>query len=1107
MERTLIFMTNTFSKLACSLVLAATCFSGAASYAQSTTQGAIAGTVFDATGAVVGNAAVTIHNNGTNAEITMRSDSSGFYKAPELAPGSYTVTITAPGFQQVRSANVTVQVNLLTQFDTHLTTGSETTTVEVTATTPVLDFESPTYGGHLSNTEIESMPINNRRWSTLALLTPGATIDTNGFGLINFRAISPLLNNVEIDGADDNQAFFSEERGRTRAGYSTAQSMIQEFQVNSGVYSAEFGRAVGGVINSVTKQGGNKLHGEAYFYNRKSSRSAFTPGSTITTYNSATSQYVTTPYKPSDNRNQFGFELSGPIIKDRLFFSYAFDMFRRNFPGTAKASTPTSFFAAPNAATVSLLASRLGTTTANATNLYNSQLQALLTDLGPVPRFGDQEINTPKLDFQINQRNHVSVLYHRLRWDSPGGVQTQGTNNYAIDTFGTDFVKLDYGLAQWTSEITPKLTNELRYQYGRELNYEGQQSYSAYTRQYLTAANGNVPEVNLNQSVGFYLGSPYYSYRVAYPDERKWQIGDTANFVLGTHSIRFGEDIVHNHDLQNNLYESNGFYTYSSTVNYISDLLSGGKGTCDSGGSATGNFPCYSSFAQSFGQPILSLSTLDMGFFVQDDWKVTPRLTLNLGARYDYERLPAPFAPNPAVPQTTTTPSDKNNISPRVGLAWDPYGLGKTTVHAGYGIYYGRIVNATLLNALENTGAGVAGSSPTSQAAYSFSSTTAGAPLLPNIASTIPPAGSIGPGIEYLDPHIQNPYTHQFDLAVQQDLGRSTILSVSYIGALGRELPNYLNVNLNPASTYTVNYTVAAGTDGTCGPVTCGTVFPVKVYANRLQTGTSASTYNYSPLPNPAYNGITDVISNLNSSFHGLTVEVQHRAGKLLSFDANYTWSHALDFNQTTATSFTAGNNNWFDPFGNPRANYGNSLLNVPHRVVAWGIINVPGRSSRDGFSYLTNGWSLKPIVQSQTGFPYSILVNGTTPNQCSVAGCLEAAGSYLAGTGVSYIPALGRNTRHYPNVAIVDLRAQKDFTFGERYNLQLIGEAFNLWNHQNVTGVNTTAYTLTNTIGTTAAATSSRLVYNPSFGSITSANSNYALGPRQIQVSARLVF
>jgi hypothetical protein len=286
-------------------------------------------------------------------------------------------------------------------------------------------------------------------------------------------------------------------------------------------------------------------------------------------------------------------------------------------------------------------------------------------------------------------------------------------------------------------------------------------------------------------------------------------------------------------------------------------------------------------------------------------------------------------------------------------------------------------------------------------------------------------------------------------------------------------------------------------------------VIPVKVYANRLQTGTTASTFDYSPLLTPAYNGVTAVVSNLNSSYHAMTVELQNRQNKYLSFDVNYTWSHAMDFNQSIATSFTAGSNNWFDPYSNARANYGNSLLNTPHRVVGWALINVPGVRPSSPFSYVANGWTLKPLLQYNTGLPYSILTTGNAPNQCSVAGCLISNGGDLAGTNLSsaYIPALGRNTRTYPGTVVNDLRLEKDFAIKTKYNVQLIGEAFNLPNHRNITGINTTAYTITSSVGATAATTTSNLVYSPSFGSVTSANSNTPYQPRQIQIAARLVF
>ncbi len=177
--------------------------------------------------------------------------------------------------------------------------------VEVTAETPALNFTSPDFASNLDAKTIDSLPVNGRRWSDLTLLTPGVVSDGNGFGLLSFRGISPLLNNIEIDGADDNQAFYSEESGRTREGYSTSQAAVREFQVNSGVYSAEYGRAAGGVVNSITKSGTNDLHGQLYFYDRDNNWGATNPFTTNTTLNSAGS-FVTAPYKPKDWRKEWG---------------------------------------------------------------------------------------------------------------------------------------------------------------------------------------------------------------------------------------------------------------------------------------------------------------------------------------------------------------------------------------------------------------------------------------------------------------------------------------------------------------------------------------------------------------------------------------------------------------------------------------------------------------------------------------------------------------------------------------------------------------------------------------------------------------------------------
>jgi len=468
---------------------------------------------------------------------------------------------------------------------------------------------------------------------------------------------------------------------------------------------------------------------------------------------------------------------------------------------------------------------------------------------------------------------------------------------------------------------------------------------------------------------------------------------------------------------------------------------------------------------------------------------------LNLGVRYDYESLPQPFSQvaNTALPQTANRPSDKNNFAPRVGFAWDPFAMGKTVLRGGFGLYYGRVPNNYVLGAYSNTG------SLAATTLASYLPTQGGAPLLPNVPTS---AASGTASVQFFAPNFQNPYTEQFDLALQQELGFKNVISISYIGALGRELPNYINVNLDPTKTYKVTYTIAPGTNGSCGPLACGTQYTVNTYAGKqcsTAAGATGCGTTTNILVNPLYSAITESFSNINSNFHGLTVDLTNRSNKWVQFDANYTWSHALDFSQNASTS--PGTNNWIDPFGNQRLNYGNSSQNVRNRAVGWMNLNVPGLKGNGPLTYLTNGWSLKPYVQVQNGLPYSLLTSGTTPQQCATPGCLVAAGSGVTGTSATaYLPFYGRNTLQYPRTIEIDMRAQKAFKVMEKYNFEMFAEAFNLANHQNVTGVNTGGYAITGVGAGT-------LTYQANFGQTATANTNYAYGPRVIQIGGRLTF
>ncbi|HEY5213813.1 MAG TPA: TonB-dependent receptor [Acidobacteriaceae bacterium] len=1112
-------MNQNFKRLLMAAVFSA---SAVVMSAQSSTQGAISGTVEDVTNAIVPGASVTIINNGTNATQHLTADGRGYFNAPLLEPGLYKVTVVSPGFGQYEVNPVTVQVGQVTSLMPHLKVGAENQTVQVSAETPVLNFESPDFTSNLNKKALDDIPVNNRRWSSLALTTPGVVSDSNGFGLVSVRGISPILNNVLIDGADDNQAYYAEERGRTREAYSTSASAVREFAVNTGVYSAEYGRAAGAVINSVTTSGTNQLHGSIYFFDRESKWNAYNEHSKITTLDPTTNKYTAQPLKPEDLRKIYGFTVGGALIKDKLFWIYTFDQHHRTFPGVAVPSNPSTFYSLPNATLpagatcantgngylagdtnsideqVCLLAARQGISYAQAATDWGNGISSLNTDMGTVPRFGDQEINTPKVDWQVTPKEHLSVLFHRLRWDSPGGVQTSATTDYGLDTWGNDFVKLDYGLAKLTSLLTSSISNELLYQYSRELDDETQQPYSAYTKANLVGTGGNVPEVALDTSVFANIGSPYYSYRLALPDERKWQVGDVLHYSRGNHSFTFGGDALHNNDLINNTYESNGFYSYSYLGNYFNDQLNKAAGSASSCGTQTGqnptsatqagwkgNLACYGSFTRGFGNPVFAVGTLDYSMFAQDNWKLTPRLTLELGLRYDDELLPA------AVPNLTAAaanftpyaqlqnhPNDKNNVGIRAGFAYDVYGGGQTVLRGGYGLFYGRINNGNLATVRLNTG------SPNGQYTTLFKPSYAGAPTLPNIVST---GSAPTPSSYYLASNLQSPQVHEFDLVLQQQMGRGTVFSVSYLGALGRELPNFLDLNLDPTTEVTETIKLVAGANGSLGPAAkLGSTFQVPTftkYGNAALFGSAAA----------GFQNITQMTSNVNSSYHAFVAEIQNRTIHNLQFDFNYTWSHALDYSQNGTTTTSA--NTWYNPYGDARVNYGNSSYNVPDRFVGYALYTLPGLNTGNWYKYLTNGWSVDTSFQMQSGLPYTAAVSGYA-GQGLVSDWNGSGGSAV-------IPGIGVNTYETPRKVVDDIRLEKEFTIRDRYHVQFFANMFNIANHQNIDGIGTTAYKLG---GSGLAGTAT--YQSPTFQVPTSSNnSGFLYTPRQIEIATRINF
>lgn len=1043
--------------------------------AQSTTFGAVGGTVTDQSGAVVPNAKIEVRDNARNTSTNATSDEAGRFRVINLDPGTYQVQVTAAGFGDFK-ANVVVEVGRVTGIEARMNVSGKGETVEVTSDAPVVNTEQPDFSSNINQTSINELPINGRRWSNFALLTPGATPDGN-FGLISFRGISGLLNNNTVDGGDNNQAFFAEERGRTRISYVISQSAIREFQVNTSNFSAEYGRSAGGVVNAVTKSGSNNLHGSAFWYIRDNELGATNPFSFLNGV----------PIKPEDRRQQWGGAIGGPIVKDKLFFFFSYDQQKRNFPGLALPSS-TTFLSPFSASEIATMNARGLTATQQADGL--TYLNSLT---GVVARKGDQTLFLPKIDWKINDNNTFALSYNRLRWNSPAGVQTQPVVTRGIASFGNDGVKVDSITGKVTSLITSKLSNEFRFQYGRDFEFQSSQAPAAGEP---TTGPGGLPPSVFAGSGGFTFGKPNFLDRKKYPLETRIQVADSLAYSRGKHLWKFGLDINHVNDVLDNLFQEGGVYSFNNRVDFISDLSGAVAGVprCRTAATATppnAPIPCWSSFNQGFGPTAFEFATVDYNFFIQDDWRIHPRLTLNLGLRYEYTTLPPPQIPNPLLTASSVFPNDRNNIGPRLGFAWDVKGNGSLAVRGGYGIYYGRIINSTISNAITNTGMA------TGQLQFSLNATSAGAPLYPNVLAAAPVSGASKPDVVVFAGGANVPTIHQYDLLVEYQLMKNTVLSASYIGSQGRHLPQFVDRNL------------PAGMAG--APVTyrvVGGPFDGQTYTYASFTGAR---------PNTNFGRITTIETTVATNYNAMVLQFNRRLNKGVQFQNSYTWAKAIDDGQNSQT-FTTGNAvvNPLDPIG--FSEYGRSAFDIRHRFVS-SLVWQPDyfqNWNRVARAIVSN-FTIAPVVQITSGKPFTASVSGNATGGTST-GILGAGGS-------NRVPFTQRNTFNFPNTYNVDLRISKRVPVGEKVRLEFLAEAFNLFNHVNVTDNNSrllaiATATAASQAGTTAPTGCSLapsvftgivsgtrlLCFDPTFGT-PSAAGNTVFRERQIQWAIRLEF
>lgn len=1030
------------------------------SYAQvSAGLSSISGIVRDPAGGVIGGADVVVENGSIGVRLELKTSDGGLFNAPSLQPAAgYDVTVDKPGFAHYEVKDITLSVGQNMNIVAPLTIATATTQVEVVATAPLVDDTKTDVSQVIGSQQILDLPINGRRVDTFVLLTPGVTNDGN-FGLLTFRGVANG-NTFLLDGNDSTEQFYGENAGRTRITSQISQDAVQEFQVVSADFSAEYGRAMGGVVNTVTRSGTNDYHGTGYFFYRNQNFNATDP--------------FANGINPDDWRLQSGASLGGPIEKGKVFFFLNGDFTRRNSPivdsyvNSNIDSTTHNFkpFGSSNTATTSTL----GCNPTIATPAQCSAINALLPRFfGNVPRTVDQDLLFGRIDYHLAEKNTFSFSLNYLHFVSPNGLQqttVASTSGAAVNNNANDLVRVRNGKATWMSILNPSVVNNFRYGWDTDLQSD----------ELNPALNGSLGFLDVS-AAGVTLGAPNYLPRIE-PSETRNEFADDVSWTRGRHIFKFGVDFATTSDYSYFIQNTHGSYSYSNLTNFALDFSGNTTGAKN-----------WTTFSQTFGNPVTNTRINDYDFYAEDQWRVTDKLTANVGLRYEYSQIPQPPACNSAVPLTCSINSPAKNFMPRIGLA---YRLNdKTVVRGGYGLFYARMMGATLQDLF--TGNGV--TTTAISLASSNGSQKAAGPVFPNILSA-PPAGlaQSAVNIQFAAPNFSTPYSEQALIGIERQLAPSLALTVSGIWSRGIHLYSAIDTNMPPpTNTTTATYALPGG-----GSYTTSVLLGVGGVTGRR--------------PNTNFGGMYEDGNGVVSFYDGLAVQLNKRFSHGLQANVSYTWAHELDdgqgFGQATQNIFLSNANAWLVN-GDFRGDYGNGLEDQPQRFsLSW--IWAPTFVHRDGalYKYLVNNWQLSSITTINSSRPYgnpTISTSGTP-----VTGMFNTFS--INGYGLSgRVPFLPESSVWQPASYRDDVRISKILPFGERYKLYLNFEAFNITNSWSPTSMNTRAFTEAGScsaVPSTCALTALPTAGPGAFGT----GSGDALNPdgteaRRLQVSARVTF
>ncbi len=1118
-------------------LLAGLVFAGFTAYAQT---GSISGTILDPTNAGVPAATVTARNLATGNVRTALTDSAGTYSIPDLPVGRYDVSVEKQGFSVLTFKDVGLSVAQNLTLNGALQLGATTQTVEVIGeAVPPIDLENAQISNVVDQKRIVDLPLITRDPYQLVLLSPGTQQVNSSLGGFSVNGQRERNNNFLLDGTDNNDASVPGIAGGIS---SLNPDATQEFRVITNNFLPEFGRNTGAIISVVTRNGTNDLHGSAYEFNRVNALAArdwFNP--------------APDPQNPFV-RNQFGASLGGPIKKDKTFFfvNSEWDRFRTTLSNASVVPTAqfkTGVFTydgqqinlaspgSPNNALglpldptmqkiLSLYPSPNGPALDSIRGIYNFSTSEPLDSANVTARvdhhFGDKYTLTARYIYNgLTNGNSLDEIFPGV-----GGVATgQQSHNYAlnfiaafranlVNDFRAGLNRTDDGFTCNGSSIIDQVGKKDQFGFGTDYSFVNSLNVpliSAFACGALGDSNGQARRAGT------------------------WNLVDHLSWIKGRHSIKAGIEFRYVYD--------NGFDAFGSrpTVDFTA-FGNFGIPIVNCAGACANDETLQTMAAALLGVVGIQSQTQfynaqgtrtptdfrefvqhEYGYFLQDSWKMRKNLTLELGLRYEFDGVPFERNGNlsnllnqqasgvPPITFQTVGPGtgrqmyrdDYTDFEPRVGLAWDPFGDGKTSVRLGYGIFHDRIFGNIFTN-LKGNPPFVAGiqNYPNEDFANGAGSPVTLSGLLPPTTQPAPsasvPADSYLSGISLLAPGLKTPYTQSWNVGIQRDLGNRMSIEVDYVGSGSHRLLR--SVDGNPPLPWLVSAAQANGS---------------------LKTTTSGGTLRIAPLLGlPQVTGNTAFIEPIlietvgNATYDGLQTVFRKRLSFGLNFQAAYTWSHAID-DAADPLVAPGGNRNIARNSFNLHEERGSSDYDLRHRL----IVNYtyefpigPGHShfSRGIAGYVLGGWELAGLSSFQSGHPFDIYSSrdseytGLTnrPDLVGDPSIPANAPRNQVGPPISAFAVqpfgrpgnLGRNTFTGPRYYDTNVSLLKNTKLTERFNLQFRAEAYNVFNRIQFENPGSAGNTL-----------SSRGTFGQALGTLTQPDGTTSA--RQIQLALKLIF